>query len=73
MPNLPAEIGPYRCGARQKLLVIAGPCVIETEALTLAIASELKKLAAKLPIQLIFKASFDKANRQLRCQRLGHD
>lgn len=63
MPNLPAEIGPYRCGARQKLLVIAGPCVIETEALTLAIASELKKLAAKLPIQLIFKASFDKANR----------
>ena len=63
MPNLPAEIGPYRCGARQKLLVIAGPCVIETEDLTLAIASELKKLAGRLPIQLIFKASFDKANR----------
>jgi len=37
--------------------------VIETEALTLAIAEELKQLADRLPIQLIFKASFDKANR----------
>ncbi|MBL9124519.1 MAG: 3-deoxy-8-phosphooctulonate synthase, partial [Planctomycetaceae bacterium] len=63
MPNSPAQIGPYRCGGGQPLLVIAGPCVIETEALTLAIAEELKRLADRLPIQLIFKASFDKANR----------
>lgn len=63
MPNLPAEIGSYRCGPGQPLLVIAGPCVIETEELTQAIATELRRIAADLPIQLVFKASFDKANR----------
>jgi 2-dehydro-3-deoxyphosphooctonate aldolase (KDO 8-P synthase) len=44
-------------------LVIAGPCVIEDEALTLSIAGRLKQIAAELPVQLFFKASFDKANR----------
>ncbi len=63
MPENPATIGPYRCGRGQPLLVIAGPCVIEDEALTLSIAQRLKQLAAELPVQLIFKASFDKANR----------
>jgi 2-dehydro-3-deoxyphosphooctonate aldolase (KDO 8-P synthase) len=43
--------------------VIAGPCVIENEALTLEIAKRLKQIAAELSVQLIFKASFDKANR----------
>src|SRR3954471_6496348 len=62
-PNNPAEIGPYRCGRGQKLLVIAGPCVIENEKLTLTIAERLADVARELPIQLIFKASFDKANR----------
>ena len=61
--NNPATIGPYRCGAQQPLLVIAGPCVIETEALTLSIARRLKQIADELAIQLVFKASFDKANR----------
>lgn len=45
------------------MLVIAGPCVIESEELTLEIARRLQQLAAELPIQLVFKASFDKANR----------
>ncbi len=63
MPNNPAEIGPYRCGSGQKLLVIAGPCVIESESLTLTIAERLADVARELPIQLVFKASFDKANR----------
>ena len=63
MPNNPATIGPYQCGRGQPLLLIAGPCVIETEELTLAIAARLKQIVAKLPVQLIFKASFDKANR----------
>jgi 2-dehydro-3-deoxyphosphooctonate aldolase (KDO 8-P synthase) len=45
------------------LLVIAGPCVIETADLTLAIARRLRDIASRLPIQLVFKASFDKANR----------
>jgi 2-dehydro-3-deoxyphosphooctonate aldolase (KDO 8-P synthase) len=61
--NNPAEIGPYRCGRGQRLLVIAGPCVIESEELTLQIAEHLAALAKELPISLVFKASFDKANR----------
>ena len=63
MPNNPAIVGPYRCGAGEKLLVIAGPCVIESEALTLSIAEKLAADIRDLPVQLIFKASFDKANR----------
>jgi 2-dehydro-3-deoxyphosphooctonate aldolase (KDO 8-P synthase) len=45
------------------LFLIAGPCVIESEALVLSIAEQLKKITAKLNIPLLFKASFDKANR----------
>jgi len=44
-------------------LVIAGPCVIESEELCLSIAEQLALLASRLPIQVVFKASFDKANR----------
>lgn len=62
MPNNPAQIGPYCCGG-EKLLVIAGPCVIENESLALAIAERLAEVARKLPVQIVFKASFDKANR----------
>ena len=59
----PVSIGPYRCGKGEPLLVIAGPCVIEGEELTLSIAHRLKEIASALPIRLVFKASFDKANR----------
>jgi 2-dehydro-3-deoxyphosphooctonate aldolase (KDO 8-P synthase) len=45
------------------MLVIAGPCVMEDEAATLAIAQRLKAIVAGMPVQLVFKASFDKANR----------
>ena len=55
----PAGIGPYRCGRGQKLLLIAGPCVIETRELTLSIAQRLQEMTAPLPVQLVFKASFD--------------
>lgn len=58
-----AAIGRYQCGSGQPLLLIAGPCVIQTEELTLSIAERLQAITAKLPIQLVFKASFDKANR----------
>jgi 2-dehydro-3-deoxyphosphooctonate aldolase (KDO 8-P synthase) len=61
-----ATVGPYQCGAGKPLLVIAGPCVIENESLTLSIATRLREIAARLPIQLVFKASFDKANRTSR-------
>ena len=62
-PRLPAHIGPYTCGPGRPLLVIAGPCVMESERLCLGIADTLARIAAGLPIQLVFKASFDKANR----------
>lgn len=59
----PVEIGPYRCGRGSPLLFIAGPCVIESEELTLFIARQLNEIARAQGLQLIFKASFDKANR----------
>lgn len=58
-----ASVGKYLCGPGEPLLVIAGPCVIEDEALTLLIAERLKEIAAGRDINLVFKASFDKANR----------
>jgi 2-dehydro-3-deoxyphosphooctonate aldolase (KDO 8-P synthase) len=63
MPENPATIGNLRCGRGQSLLVIAGPCVIESQELTLSIATRLKRIAAELAVPLVFKASFDKANR----------
>lgn len=63
MPNYPARIGPYQCGSDQPLLWIAGPCVLESRELALEIAEELSRVAQALSIQLVFKASFDKANR----------
>ena len=42
---------------------IGGPCVIESESLTIEIAQEIKKIASDLGISFLFKASFDKANR----------
>jgi 2-dehydro-3-deoxyphosphooctonate aldolase (KDO 8-P synthase) len=46
-----------------ELVMIAGPCVIESEGLTLEIARALKEYARELSLPLIFKASYDKANR----------
>ena len=72
MSNNPARIAGYRCGVGQPLLIIAGPCVIESEALTLSIADRLRAIAAELPVQLVFKASFDKANRTSGDAFRGH-
>lgn len=62
-PRLPAHLGTLRCGPGQPLVLIAGPCVIESEELCLRIADRLARLAAELHLQVLFKASFDKANR----------
>jgi 2-dehydro-3-deoxyphosphooctonate aldolase (KDO 8-P synthase) len=59
----PVEIAGLRCGGGSPLLWIAGPCVIESREFTLTIADKLAALAQQLGIQLVFKASFDKANR----------
>jgi len=50
-------------GDEQPLAVIAGPCVVETAELALAIAEECRRVCAALRLPYIFKASFDKANR----------
>ena len=63
VPENPATIGRYRVGRGQPLLVIAGPCVIESGELTLSIAEHLAALAGRSAVSLVFKASFDKANR----------
>jgi 2-dehydro-3-deoxyphosphooctonate aldolase (KDO 8-P synthase) len=53
----------FEAGIDQPLFLIAGPCVIESEKLILDTANTLKEMCARLGIPLIFKASFDKANR----------
>jgi len=57
------KIGNVRVGGRWPLALIAGPCVIESEKLTIDVAMFLKKVARRKKIPLIFKASYDKANR----------
>jgi len=56
------EIGPVHVGSGQ-LFLIAGPCVIESEAHVRRMAESLQRIAADLAIPYIFKASYDKANR----------
>ncbi len=57
------NVGNYRLGPGQPLLVIAGPCVIESWEVTFHTASALKDIARELNFPLVFKSSFDKANR----------
>ncbi len=52
-----------KIGANNPFVLIAGPCVIESENATLEAASRLKRIAADLGIPFIFKSSYDKANR----------
>ncbi len=64
MPTIqPVTVGRSVCGPGQPLLWILGPCVIESYDLTLQIADTLRGLADRLHLPLVFKASFDKANR----------
>jgi len=60
---MPIPVGPYSVGGGAPLLFILGPCVIESRDHCMKIATELKQLAERLKISLVFKASFDKANR----------
>jgi 2-dehydro-3-deoxyphosphooctonate aldolase (KDO 8-P synthase) len=57
------RIGPVTLGGRRPLALIAGPCVIESEGACLEVAARLKELTRSLGIPLIFKSSYDKANR----------
>jgi len=56
-------VGPVTLGGRRPFVLIAGPCVIESEAICLETANFLADLTKSLGIPLIFKSSYDKANR----------
>ncbi|RDH83885.1 MAG: 3-deoxy-8-phosphooctulonate synthase [endosymbiont of Galathealinum brachiosum] len=53
----------FNVGLDQPFFLLAGPCVIESEAMALSTATELKQITDKLGIPFIYKSSFDKANR----------
>ena len=57
------SLGSLRLGAGNPLFLIAGPCVIESEAHALLMAEKVAKIAADAGVPYIFKASYDKANR----------
>jgi len=57
------KLGALQFGGNKPFVLIAGPCVIESERLCLRVASTLKKACHRLGIAYVFKASFDKANR----------
>ena len=63
MPKNPVQIGELTCGHGNPLMLIAGPCVIESRDLTFRIAETLVEICRQQNVPLIFKASFDKANR----------
>jgi len=63
MSNNPVEIGSIRCGRGCPLMIIAGPCVIESREMTLEVAERLAEIADRLQVPLVFKSSFAKQNR----------
>ena len=62
-PNAVVAVGEVRFGNALPLALIAGPCALESRGHALEMASALKELAAKLKLGLVYKTSFDKANR----------
>jgi len=63
VPRDPVTIGTSECGTGRPLLFIAGPCVIENKELVDESARRLADMAQRLSVPLVFKSSFDKANR----------
>jgi 2-dehydro-3-deoxyphosphooctonate aldolase (KDO 8-P synthase) len=62
-PNAIVEVGAVRFGQALPLAVIAGPCALESRAHALETATALREISGRLGIGLVFKTSFDKANR----------
>src|SRR5271163_4678874 len=62
-PNPIVAVGPVRFGNDLPLALIAGPCALESRAHALEMAAALKEIAVRLGIGLVYKTSFDKANR----------
>ncbi len=57
------KLGGYEVGNDKPLFLIAGPCVVESGELVMEVAGALKEICTGLDVPLVFKASFDKANR----------
>src|SRR5436305_3991542 len=70
-PPNPVSVGPVTVGRGRPLVLIGGPCVMEPNDLTLTIARRLVEIAGALGVPLIFKASFDKANRTSKSSYRG--
>jgi len=60
------QLAGHEVGSREPFFLIAGPCVIESPALTEEIAGRMKEITTALGIPYVFKASYDKANRSSR-------
>lgn len=63
LSTLTLNVGPYQLGQGRPLFLICGPCVIESEQLVLEVATELARISSDTRIPILFKSSFDKANR----------
>jgi len=63
MVNANVRVGDYTVGSEHPLLLIAGPCVMESESMVLQVAEHLASLKQQHGWQIVFKSSFDKANR----------
>lgn len=70
-PTATVAIGPYQCGPGHPLLLIAGPCVLQTPEITSQISDVLVRLNERQDVNVVFKASFDKANRTSLTARRG--
>ncbi len=71
IPNAEVAIGAVRFGNALPLALIAGPCQLESRAHALEMATALKEIAAKVGIGLVYKTSFDKANRTSATAKRG--
>ena len=65
------KLAGHEVGIERPLFLIAGPCVVESQALTEEIAGRLKEITGRLRVPFIFKASYDKANRSSRASFRG--
>src|SRR5262245_29472689 len=62
-PNTVVKVGPVEFGNKKPLSIIAGPCALESRGHALEMAAALKEIPAKAGVGLVYKTSFDKANR----------
>ena len=71
LPNAAVSVGAVRFGNDLPLALIAGPCALESRAHALEMAGALKEIAGKVGVGLVYKTSFDKANRTAAASARG--